>query len=111
MFTEETKLLIEHWPAVEEIIQAEGQLRTQLTEFLLTLKGDLIKQDWWSDNWNFIKQNDHQVYIAHNNWRRNKSEFVIWIGIEFFRSSELFGKGGFSQLYVWTAVNDKPFVV
>jgi hypothetical protein len=110
MFTQETKLLIEHWPAVEEIIQAQRELQTQLTRFLLSLEGDLAKEDWWSDNWEFIKQDDDGVYISHNNWRRNKTEYAIWIGVEGFGASELFGKVGFSQLYVWSKTYDKPFL-
>jgi len=110
MFTQETKLLIEHWPAVDKIIQAQGQLQTQLAEFLQSLKDELTKEDWSSDNWNFVKQDAKQVYIAHNNWRRNETEYAIWIGIEGFGGSELFGTVGFSQLYVWSKIDDKPLI-
>jgi hypothetical protein len=41
--TKQLSLLIEHWPAVEEIIQSEANLRTQLSELLLSLKKDLNK--------------------------------------------------------------------
>lgn len=110
MLTQETRLLVEHWPAVEEIIQAEGNLRTQLSEFLLSLKDDICKTEWWANDWNFVRLNDDQVYIAHNNWRCNKSDYAIWIGIEHFGPSVLFGKEVFPQLYVWTTLSDKQFI-
>ena len=50
MLTTETRLLIEHWPAVEEIIQVEATLRTQLSELLSSLKDDLNKTDWWCED-------------------------------------------------------------
>jgi hypothetical protein len=110
MLTPETRLLIEHWPAVEEIVQSEANLRTQLSELLLSLKDDLNKTDWWSEDWSFVRQSDDQVYIAHNNWRYNNSNFAVWIGIERFVPSVLFGKEACAQLYVWTTISDKQFI-
>jgi len=110
MLTQETRLLIEHWPAVEEIIQSESNLRTQLSDFLGSLKNDLNKTDWWSDGWNFVRQSDDQVYIAHDRWRKTKEEFAVWIGVERFGPPVLFGKEVFAQLYVWTTVPDKQFI-
>lgn len=110
MLTPETRLLIEHWPAVEDIIQSEAKLRTQLSELLLSLKDDLNKTDWWSADWNFVPYSDYQIYIAHNDWRYNESDYAIWIGIEQFIPSALFGKEAFAQLYVWTKLNDKQFI-
>jgi hypothetical protein len=110
MLTPETKLLIEHWPAVEEIIQAEANLRSQLAELLLSLKDDLVKTEWWSDDWNFIRQSDEQIYIAHAKWRYKMTNYAIWIGIETFRASALFGKSAPPQFYVWTTLSEKPFI-
>jgi hypothetical protein len=110
MLTPESRLLIEHWPAVEEIIQSEANLRTQLSELLLSVKDDLNKTDWWAEDWNFVRQSDDQVYIAHNRWRYDTSSYAIWIGIERFAPSILFGKEPFAQLYVWTTLSDKQFI-
>jgi hypothetical protein len=110
MLTPETRMLIQHWPAVEEIIQAEANLRRQLAELLMSLKDDLVKMDWWSDRWNFIGQSDEQVYIAHNAWRYEQTNYAIWIGIEGFGPSALFGKEASPQLYVWTRLGDKVII-
>jgi len=110
MLTTETRLLIEHWPAVEEIIQTVDTLKTQLSELLSSLKDDLNKTDWWSEDWSFVRHTDEQVYIAHNTWRYNKSDYAVWIGIEQFVPSVLFGKAVFPQLYVWSSISDKQFI-
>jgi len=110
MLTTETRLLIEHWPAVEEIIQAEATLKTQLSELLSSLKDDLHKTDWWCEDWSFVRQSENQIYTVHNNWRYNKSNYAIWIGVERFDPSVLFGKEVFAQLYVWTPITDKQFI-
>jgi hypothetical protein len=110
MLTKETKLLIDHWSAVEEIIAAERQLRTQLAEFLRSLKSDLAKTDWWSDKWHFEPLADDQVFIAHANWRIKKAEFAIWLGVERFDPPALFGKETIPQLYLWSSVKQPELI-
>jgi hypothetical protein len=112
MLTPETKLLIQHWAAVEEIIRANDNLHVQLTELLLSIGSDLTKKDWWSEKWNFVDRSPGQVFIAHNHWRYEKTNYAIWIGIEGFCPSALFGKETFqfAQLYVYTPLGDKEFI-
>ena len=108
--TDDTRLLINHWPAVEDILSAERQLHTQLTEFLHLLKSDLVKCSWWSHKWHFVEEDEEQAYIAHDNWRVRKSGYALWIGVEAFRPATLFGKEVYQQLYLWSG-EDKPAFV
>ncbi len=75
-FSEESKLLIEHWDTVEEIFEAEKRLRVELSRFLLSIKAELVKQNWWRAGWKFNQYDDSQVYISHNNWRAG-SDYVV----------------------------------
>lgn len=98
--SEESRLLVENWDTVEAIFEAEQRLRSELTALLYSVEGELARYDWWHDGWVFVRYQDAQVYIAHQNWQRGDS-FAIWIGVEGVTPQNIFGTGSPPQLYVW----------
>jgi len=108
MLSKETILLAENWETVEDILETQRKLRDELSTFLVSLGGQLQQSGWWNKGWNFIKQSDEQIYIAHSHWRKNgdKPEYVFWIGVESFNPNALFGRQSDQQLYLW--VNRDP---
>jgi len=107
MFTEESKLLIAHWDAVEDIKRAEKRLGLELTEFLLSFEDTLKQQDWWTPEWSFHDSKEtpgKQAYISHQNWRVPE-EHTILIGVKDFESSRIFGTDTAPQMYVWVTGN------
>jgi hypothetical protein len=108
MLSKETILLAENWETVEDIFETQRKLRVELSKFLISLEGQLQQSGWWNKGWNFIKQSDEQIYIAHSRWRKNgdKPEYVLWIGVESFNPNALFGRQSDQQLYLW--VNRDP---
>jgi hypothetical protein len=105
MLSKETRLLAEHWDAVEDVFATEQKLRTELTTFMCSLEQDLKQAPWWSAEWHFTKQHDEQVFIAHSQWK-GKAGFVLWIGVEQFSARALFGKESGTQLYLWVRDNN-----
>jgi hypothetical protein len=100
MFSEESKLLIAHWDAVEDIKDSEQRLSAELTKFLHSFEDILKQQDWWSPEWSFYPRDSAQVYVSHENWLIRK-DAVIWIGVHNFNATPLFGTDTEPVMYVW----------
>lgn len=99
-FSDESKLLAKNWQTYQDILNAEKQLRTELSEFLRSLESELIKNPWWNDGWNFVAYEDAEIYIAHPNWVSEYDEYVVAIGVEGFTAERLFGMEPAALLYV-----------
>jgi hypothetical protein len=109
MLTKETRLLINHWNAVEDIIAGERLLREQLTAFLNSLQHDLERIDWWTDMWHFMRVDAAQVHIAHDKWRV-KRDYALWVGVEGFTPPVLFGNETLQSLYLFSPLEKPTFI-
>lgn len=102
VFSEESRLLIEHWNTVEEIFEAEKRLRMEINSILLSVKPEIAGQEWWQTGWKFVEHGESQVYISNRNWQVD-DDYVVWIGIENFNPEAVFGMEAPSSLYVWVS--------
>ncbi len=100
MFSEESKLLIEHWEAVEDIRDAEKRLEAELSKFLHSHEDVFKVQGWWTPEWTFHREDSQQFYISHENWKVDGRP-TIWIGVEGFRAPHVFGTDSPPSMYVW----------
>jgi len=100
MLSQSSKLLVRQWDVVQEIFQAEKQLRREMTALLTGLKADLLTMPWWREGWVFVTEEDKQVYISRKSWHSSNA-YVLWIGIEEFTPESLFGSDSSAYLYVW----------
>lgn len=101
IFTDESVLLIRNWEVVRDIFTSEKKLRNELSNFLYSIRGDLRKMDWWSNEWAFIESSGTQLAISKHEWKVG-DEFAVWIGVEDFVPESLFGYESFTRLYVWS---------
>jgi hypothetical protein len=102
VFSEESLLLIKNWDTVEDILKAHERLGEELASLLLSIESELARYDWWSrDGWTFVPYQRLQVYISNQKWRLPSGNFAVWIGVEGFTSSAIFGMGSPPTLYVW----------
>jgi hypothetical protein len=98
--SEESLLLAKNWDTVEDIFRAEKRLREEMSSFLLSLEQELVQQDWWDEDWTFVRYRDNQVFISCRNWRiEDKS--LVWIGVWMFDPERVFGTESPPSLYVW----------
>ena len=104
-FSEESILLVKNWDTVQDIFEAEKQLRKELSSLLFSVESELTQNGWWQEGWIFVRYQESQVYISNQDWRSN-DEFAVWIGIEGLVPECIFGMGSPSTLYVW--VSEKP---
>lgn len=100
--SEESRLLIEHWNAVQDILGAEKALRTELGRELLSIGRTLQNDRWWDEAWSFARENEAQVYISRETWKK-KDSHVIWIGVEGVTPGNLFGDDSPARCYVWVS--------
>jgi hypothetical protein len=102
VFTKESLLIAKNWDTIEDIHKAEQQLRQDLSNLLLSLKTDLTRFEWWSDDWNFKQPDETQIYISNKIWKNTKgSYYTLWVGIEDFEPENIFGMAAVPTLYVW----------
>lgn len=102
IFSEESKLLVKNWDTVEDIFNAEKRLRKEMSDLLLSIEPQLSKNSWWQNGWVFNQYQESQVYISNQHWQIN-NDFAIWIGVENFTPTHIFGVESPPTLYVWTA--------
>jgi hypothetical protein len=102
--SEESRLLVENWDTVEDIFQAVERLQAELNSLLQSTEDQLAERHWWHDGWRFLPYTSAQVYISRANWWVDGA-YLIWIGVERFTPSALFGKDSSPQLYVWVQNN------
>ncbi len=69
IFSEYSMLLIRDWEATHDVLDAEKQLRAELTGFLHSIENDLIRNDWWQNGWIFTKQSLSEIYITKSDWQ------------------------------------------
>lgn len=100
IFSSESMLLIKHWDAVRDILNAEKRLRNELSTLLYSIEADLCSNDWWQDGWVFAKNSPSEIYISKRNWRVN-DVFVVLIGVEGFVPESIFGSESQPALYVY----------
>ncbi len=101
LFSEESKLLIENWDAVEGILEAEKQLHVELSSVLRSVEPELVARDWWQAGWAFVLS-DEQAYISKHCWQV-EDNYAVWIGIENFSPESIFGMETPPSLYVWVS--------
>lgn len=103
----ETLLIAKNWDTVEEILKAKEKLESEFSQLLQSIEPELAKTDWWSDGWVFVNRNREQVYISKPAWKVEDT-YVLWIGVEIFNPSAIFGVGQPAQLYVWSPQKHRP---
>ncbi len=99
-FSDASRLLVGNWDIVKEIHESEADLAAELRGYLFSLEKRLANLEWWDSQWDFVRYQDSQVYIAHSEWRLH-DEYALWIGLESFTPEALFGTDGFASLYIW----------
>ena len=99
-FTDESRLLIEHWGSVTDILKARDRLAEELVAVLLTLESELSQMDWWHDKWYFAQHRGAQVYISNEEWKQG-DRGAIWIGVEKVEPEYVFGSERPANLYVY----------
>jgi hypothetical protein len=100
MFSKESILLAKNWDTVEDIFRADKQFRRELIAFLMSIKTELVKHDWWPNGWVLVHYTDEQVYISNKRWLAD-GVYAVWIGVEGFTPEGLFGSEAPPWLYVW----------
>jgi len=105
-FSEESRLLIEHWDAVQDIMRTEQTLRTDLGRALAATEDTVRAESWWDDGWAFVRSGNAEVYIAREDWRA-EDDFMILVGVERFTPGAVFGDEAPSQCYVWVSGGTK----
>lgn len=98
--SEESQLLVENWRTVEDIFKAVDRLEEELSSLLHSVESGLVQEDWWSDDWVFIRRADDQVYISKEEWKAG-NKYLVWIGVERFAAERVFGTASPPQFYVW----------
>ena len=98
-FTDESRLLIDNWDTVEDILEACDRLGEELMAVLLSLESDLGQMDWWNELWHFEQGRGSQVHISHENWKTDRG-YAILIGVWHMEPEYVFGSGG-PGLYVY----------
>ena len=98
--SEESLLLIENWHTVEDILRAVERLQEELSALLHGVEAELAEEEWWSDGWFFVPHANDQVYISKESWK-GKQSGLVWIGLERFRPTRLFGRTSPPRFYVW----------
>lgn len=101
LFCDKSIQLIQHWGAINEILGCVEKLDQELLKFLSSLESDLRHQNWWQDDWEFIRSMKSQPFISKSTWKSNK-ERMVQIGVEGFTSKKIFDGEPGAQLYVWT---------
>ena len=100
--SEESLLLAKNWETVDDILRAKKRLCEEMSSLLLSLERELIQQHWWGDGWTFVRYQEAQVYISHQEWW-SEGQFLVWIGVEGFTPERVFGTESPPTLYVWIA--------
>lgn len=106
MLSEASRFLIEEWGDVSRLLAAHESLRRELEQHLNSLEREVSKQDWWSDEWEFVPFDEDQVYVARKEWRRG-SDHLLWIGVEDFIPERLFGDGEGARTYPWVPSGER----
>jgi hypothetical protein len=82
-------------------------LQSEINSTLLTLKGDIQKQAWWQNKWDFKQVTDGEaidIYMSRLNWVTEKKDYRIWIGTDYFTPETLFTDSPVeSYLFIWAS--------
>lgn len=104
MLSEESILLAQRWKALEDVIKALYQLRSDVERVLFSVEPLLRQKPWWDRGWHFVRapaadEYCGEVYITRSSWLVGR-EPVIRIGVEGFTPEALFGSDHIATLYV-----------
>jgi len=102
VISEESRFLLRNWDVVEEVLRAVERAERELSALLMGVERDLERRSWWGEGWVFERHQSAQVYISNREWRVGEG-YAIWIGVERFTLSGLFGGGAPPILYVWVS--------
>lgn len=105
LFDSQTEFLARRWESFQTATKWEKRLAEQLTSALGSLETNLREEDWWTNQWEFVRYKPQQVYISHADWALDEEErglrHRVWIGIEEFGANYILGDEGPPSLYVW----------
>ncbi|MFP3904930.1 MAG: hypothetical protein ACLFWB_11865 [Armatimonadota bacterium] len=98
-FSEESKLLIEHWETYEEIVEVADQLEDEeLPAIREEIMEEILAADW-ADEWE-MRDNNPRKFTMHRPAWMHQEHRVIYIGFSRFRPRRVFGSSGLPKLWV-----------
>ncbi|MFO7945874.1 MAG: hypothetical protein R6V19_03540 [Armatimonadota bacterium] len=98
-FSEESKLLIEHWETYQEIVEVADQLEDEeLPAIREEIMAD-IEEAEWSNGWAMRDNNQRKFTMHRPDWMHEEHK-VIYIGFSRFRPRRVFGSSGSPTLWV-----------
>ena len=106
--SKESSLLIENYATVEEIFRCQVELDTELQTILFGLDQLCKDQAWWTQEWKFHAYRVDQVYITNTKWHLAGEGSALWLGVDKFNASHLFGLSPCPTLYLWVESSRGP---
>ena len=89
-FSEESKLLIEHWDSFQDAMRAYEKLQDEELPAILQSIMAEIEEAAWSEGWKLVERHPRRFYLFNPDWVV-RDDKVLRISLRDFRPRKLFG--------------------